>query len=135
MQEIYDPHLKISKYQWGEPEATAHMKKMTPGENKNMGYNTLKIWEDRSNELEFDGIQTKHFHFCPLAYKAFKKNIDDIRAGNHLGEIPGTEPIHTTSSNTDKMNAVPEVGKSDFAKSSLKPRTLRMMQQKYYLGL
>jgi hypothetical protein len=38
MQEIYDPHLKISKYQWGEPEATAHMKKMTPGENKNMGW-------------------------------------------------------------------------------------------------
>lgn len=30
--EIYDPHLKISKYQWGEPEGTAHMKKMTPGQ-------------------------------------------------------------------------------------------------------
>lgn len=30
--EIYDPHLKISKYQWGEKEGTDHMKKMTPGE-------------------------------------------------------------------------------------------------------
>lgn len=30
--EIYDPHLKISKYQWGEKEGTDHMKKMTPGQ-------------------------------------------------------------------------------------------------------
>jgi hypothetical protein len=30
--EMYDPNLRISKYEWGTPEGTRHMKKMTPGE-------------------------------------------------------------------------------------------------------
>ena len=34
VQEIYDPHLKISKYQWGEPEGTEHMKQVTPGQKE-----------------------------------------------------------------------------------------------------
>jgi hypothetical protein len=32
LHEIYDPHLKVSKYQWGEIEGVNKMKSMTPGE-------------------------------------------------------------------------------------------------------
>lgn len=32
VKEGYDPNLRISKYEWGTPEGTRHMKKMTPGE-------------------------------------------------------------------------------------------------------
>jgi hypothetical protein len=35
LHEIYDPHLKVSKYQWGETKGTNKMKDMTPGEEKN----------------------------------------------------------------------------------------------------
>jgi len=35
LHEIYDPHLKVSKYQWGETKGTNKMRDMTPGEEKN----------------------------------------------------------------------------------------------------
>lgn len=83
--EIYDPHLKISKYQWGEKEGVDKMKKMTPGEG---------IKENSDMQLEFDGIQTRHFDMCPTAYKLFKQHIEDIRRGKQLGEeLPETPPV------------------------------------------
>ena len=42
VKEIYDPHLKISKYQWGEKEGVDKMKSMTPGESSK----SKKIRED-----------------------------------------------------------------------------------------
>jgi hypothetical protein len=33
--EIYDPHLKVSKYQWGETKGANKMRDMTPGEKVN----------------------------------------------------------------------------------------------------
>lgn len=100
LNEIYDPHLKISKYQWGEKEGVDHMKKMTPGESKKFNKlkeallpmllrNTKSIKEE---QLEFDGIHTKNFDQCPSAYKVFKNNIETIESGDVLGLPPMPEP-------------------------------------------
>ncbi len=35
LHEIYDPHLKVSKYQWGETKGTNKMRDTTPGEKVN----------------------------------------------------------------------------------------------------
>lgn len=84
--EIYDPHLKVSKYQWGEKEGVNKMKKMTPGEENNLK-------ENDSMQLEFDGIQTRNLDACPSAYKLFKQHIEDIRSGKQLGEVlPQPDP-------------------------------------------
>lgn len=212
--EVYDPHLKVSEYQWGEKKGTDHMKNMTPGEtpstvvnDKNktekireqyvageiykigqlvemengargtisyrgsnyvtvslsenkqvkcwldsikevkqgIGFSTLrtsireqklpvllmnaeqrKQLHEQKAQLEFDGIQTKHFDVCPKAYVQFKKMIETIRAGKHIGEITGHEQPTTT--NTDVQKTV-EAG------IALKPAHIRQMQFKQYTGI
>jgi len=115
--EIYDPHLKVSKYQWGEKEGVDKMKSMTPGEPLNTFKKKIKeqkipfllmtpaqraTLHEETTQLEFDGIQTRNFDMCPRAYKLFKEMIDSIRTGKHIGEktghdkdqlpFPGAEP-------------------------------------------
>ena len=143
VQEVYDPHLKISKYQWGEKEGTDHMKQMTPGEkpvkNKRlkesqvpyllMNTQQKQQLQEQSMQLEFDGIQTRSLDACPNAYKIFKKHIEDIRSGKHIGEKTGHEqPTHTVTQNTDAQRKVA-------AGIAMKPPTLQKMQFKQYTGL
>ena len=109
--EIYDPHLKISEYQWGEKKGTDHMKKMTPGESTKT-VNTFsplrqKIREqkipvllmspqqrqqlyEQATELNFDTIQTKNFDMCPSAYKLFKELILIDNSGNKINNSNNT---------------------------------------------
>lgn len=103
LNEIYDPYLKISKYQWGEVEGTNHMKKMTPGETTQTSFKPFKrkikenqipvllqkIREQHNMNLSFDGITTKNYDQCPSAYKEFSKMIATVRAGGKLGEPAG----------------------------------------------
>jgi len=139
--EIYDPHLKISKFQWGEKEGTDHMKQMTPGEkpvkNKRLKeslpyllMNTLQKQQlhEQNMQLEFDGIQTRSLDACPGAYKMFKKHIEDIRAGKHLGEKTGHESDLTATPTSDAQRKV-------VAGIAMKPPTLQKMQFKQYTGL
>ena len=231
--EIYDPHLKVSKYQWGETKGTNKMRDMTPGEEKNkkkdvredyvagkvlkigqlvetkdgkMGtvvfrgpnyvsiefshgvhnkywlnevkeisymfsYNSFrgrikeqkipvllmtpnqrKELYEQNNQLEFDGIQTKHLDMCKDAYKEFKKMIETIRAGKHLGEPTGHEPdVLPKGANTPEQALRPaEIQtkqaiagitssttpqKQVAAGIAMKPATLRRMQFKQYTGL
>lgn len=139
--EIYDPHLKISKFQWGEKEGTDHMKQMTPGEkpvkNKRLKeslpyllMNTLQKQQlhEQNMQLEFDGIQTRSLDACPGAYKMFKKHIEDIRAGKHLGEKTGHESDSTVTPTSDAQRKV-------VAGIAMKPPTLQKMQFKQYTGL
>lgn len=131
IKEIYNPHLKISKYQWGEKEGTDHMKNITPGQKK---MNTVK--EEQHDQLEFDGIQTKNLDMCPSAFKEFKKHIEDIRAGKHIGEVAGHEeamtdsntPVPVQTSTQDTLRKVQ-------AGVAMKPRHLRHMQFKQYLDV
>lgn len=135
VQEIYDPHLKVSKYQWGEIEGVNKMKSMTPGENvkkKKMAENKIPYLfmtdaqksrlNEESLQLEFDGIQTKNLDLCPGAYKEFKKMIDTIRSGKHIGEVAGHE-LGTSSS---------DVQRKVQAGIAMKPARLRHMQFKQY---
>ena len=128
IKEVYDPHLKISEYQWGEKKGTDHMKKMTPGQSKIPFLLMTKeqkksiIGEEVSDQLEFDGIQTKNFDMCPTAYKQFKQMIADVRAGNHLGEPAGHPDINAHS------DAVRQVQTGIAMKSD----RLRNMQFKHY---
>lgn len=128
--EVFDPHLKISKYQWGEKKGTDKMKDMTPGEQNNkLKEAFMKIpyllmsdaqkleLNEQNMQLEFDGIQTKSLDQCPSAYKIFKQHIEDMRAGKHLGEPT-----------VDIQRAVA-------AGIAMKPQTLRHMQFKQYVGL
>jgi hypothetical protein len=78
----------------------------------------------QSKQLEFDGIETKHFDECPDAYKLFKGMIDTIRAGKHIGEITG----HETPTPVSKAVAQVKAG------IALKPQNLRYMQFKQYVG-
>ena len=83
------------------------------------------------SQLEFDGIQTNAFDQCPKAYVQFKKMIETIRAGKHIGEITGhqTEPVKpATSQNSDVVTQVQ-------AGMALKPERLRQMQFRQYTGL
>ena len=133
--EIYDPHLKISKYQWGEKKGTDHMKKMTPGESLYKFLNNIKEQKlpvllmnneqrrqlaEESQQLEFDGIQTKHLDMCKDAYTQFKSMIETIRGGKLLGEPTGhVDDVHTQVA----------------AGIAMKPDHLRRMQFKQYTGL
>ena len=106
-------HVQISKFEWGTPEGTKEMKRITPGENstRESSFTPLrqKIKEqkipvllmtvaqrrelhEQASQLEFDGIQTKHLDMCPSAYIEFKSMIADIRAGKHIGEMTGHTP-------------------------------------------
>lgn len=143
VQEVFDPHLKISKYQWGEPEGTEHMKKVTPGQKELkvmfnrklkeqkipfllMTQDQKKNLHEQSQQLEFDGIQTKNLDMCPGAYKMFKQHIEDMRAGKHLGEVTGHEPDKTPTSDTVRQVTTG---------IAMKPKTLKAMQFKQYTGL
>jgi hypothetical protein len=210
--------VKISKFEWGTPEGTKEMKRITPGESKvkteekeadygskfqdmmkrvkvsaqqgpkktvwvpakygtggsykvvpvkpvketveveSMQLTPTKIpfllmsseqkraLFEETNQLEFDGIQTKHLDMCPGAYKEFKSMIADIRAGKHLGEPTGHHP--------DKLpypGAIPEQGlrpeeiktgvtsthvhNQVAAGMAMKPERLRQMQFRQYTGL
>lgn len=170
--EIYDPHLKVSKYQWGETKGANKMRDMTPGEKVNkkpvkemnlvpfkqklpfllMNEEQKQALFEQTTQLEFDGIQTRNLDMCPMAYKEFKKLIETIRAGKHIGEPVGHEP--------DKLpypGAVPElamrpaeiqtkqvangvtpsshVQKQVQTGIAMKPERLRKMQFKNYLGI
>lgn len=109
--EIYDPYLKISKYQEGEEEGTEYMKNITPGQSNKK--NKIKIKEQRlpyllmsfqqrqslleeEGQITFDGIQTKNFDMCANAYKEFTKLITVINSLPHeiTGKIsPNVRPI------------------------------------------
>ena len=145
VQEIYDPHLKISKYQWGEKEGTDHMKSMTPGEKPDYRLKKLKEafqkipyllmspnqkhqLHEQNMTLNFDGIQTRSMDMCADAYKLFKQHIEDLRAGKHIGEITGHEPDKTISPTSDTQRQVA-------AGIAIKPPTMRAMQFKQYTGL
>ena len=146
--EIYDPHLKISEFQWGELKGTNHMKKITPGEKPNTKGVKLKETNmqlnkipalfmneaqrqqlrEQNSQLEFDGIQTQHFNMCPTAYKMFKQMIETIRAGKHIGEVAGHVPLQAVSQNSDAVRQVQ-------AGIAVKPEGLRQMQFRQYMGL
>ena len=96
--EIYDPHLKISKYQEGEKEGTDYMKKITYGQSTKetpkqkmreqkipvllMNFEQKRALFEENDQISFDGIQTKNFDMCPMAYQEFTKLIPII------GSIP-----------------------------------------------
>lgn len=139
VKEIYDPHLKVSKYQWGEIEGVNKMKSMTPGETvkkKKMAENKIPYLfmtptqraqlQEESMQLEFDGIQTKNLDMCPSAYKEFKKMIDTIRSGKHIGEVTGHE--------LEKPRMSDAVRKVQ-AGIAMKPQRLRHMQFKQYTDM
>lgn len=140
LKEIYDPHLKISKYQWGEKEGVDKMKSMTPGEkvtkSKKMAEQKIPYLfmtavqkqqlHEENMQLEFDGIQTKNLDMCPSAYKEFKSMIAQIRSGKHIGEVAGHQ--QPTNGTTDVQNKVA-------AGIAMKPPTLRHMQFKQYVGM
>lgn len=135
--EIYDPHLKVSKYQWGEIEGVNKMKSMTPGETakkKKMAENKIpylfmtpeqrRQLQEEKMQLEFDGIQTKNLDICPSAYKEFKKLIETVRSGKHIGEPAG----HTLPTTADTQTKVQ-------AGIAMKPQMLKRMQFKQYTDL
>ena len=91
----------------------------------------LKLFEN-SRELNFDGIQTNHFYMCPRATAEFKKMIETIRSGKHIGEISGHQDVkqakQPTTTNTDAIKTV-EAG------MAVKPTHIRQMQFRQYTGL
>jgi len=87
-----------------------------------------EFFENHQHQLEFDGIQTKHFEMCPTAYKLFSEMIDTIRANKHIGEITGHQTKHHVTQNSDAYAKVA-------AGLAVKPDRLRHMQFKQYVGL
>lgn len=216
LHEIYDPHLKVSKYQWGEIEGVNKMKSMTPGEKQqkkkiredyvsgNMfklyenvrtkdgrdakivfrgsNYLTLKFtngsvekkWLDdvmethvpvsyrnfvannnkkipvllmteeqkrtlfeQKMQLEFDGIETKHFDTCPDAYNLFKGMIDTIRSGKHIGELTGHAPAVEKAPKTNKPVGITNTDVAAKVQTGIevKPKGFKQMQFRQYTGL
>lgn len=144
VKEVFDPHLKVSEFQWGEKKGVDKMKQITPGEKKstfkeyNAYYKKIpvllmteeqrRVLMERSDQLEFDGIQTNNFDMCPKAYEQFKNMIETIRAGKHIGEVSGHNIRPDTSSNSDAIQKV-EAG------MAVKPERMRQMQFRQYTGL
>jgi phosphopantetheine adenylyltransferase len=87
-----------------------------------------EFFENHQQQLEFDGIQTKHFEMCPTAYKLFGEMIDTIRANKHIGEISGHQTKQPATQNSDAYTKVA-------AGIAVKPERLRQMQFKQYVGL
>ena len=212
--------VKISKFEWGTPEGTREMKRITPGEKKTKteekevdygskfqdmvkrvkvsaqqgpkkvvwtpaqygtggSYKVVpdnKVKEsvesnpmqlsptkipfllmtteqkrslfEETDQLEFDGIQTRNLDICPSAYKAFKSMIADIRAGKHLGEPTGHEPdklpvpgatpeqgLRPQEINTKQLPTTSDAVRQVTAGISVKPERLRQMQFRTYTGL
>ena len=87
-----------------------------------------EFFENHQHQLEFDGIQTKHFEMCPTAYKLFSEMINTIRANKHIGEISGYQTKQPVTQNSDAYTKVA-------AGMAVKPERLRQMQFKQYVGL
>jgi len=186
--------VKISKYEWGTPEGTKEMKRITPGESKvkaeakeadygekfqsmmkrvkvsaqsgpkktvfipakygtggsykvvpdnkvkesvevepmrleatKLPFLLMSAEQKRSlfeetNQLEFDGVQTKNLDLCPKAYIQFKELIEVAKAGNRIGQsVNINEPSNAVQSVVAGINA--------------KPNMLRNMQFRQYTGL
>ena len=144
IKEVFDPHLKVSEFQWGEKKGVDKMKRMTPGEGKTtfkeydsyrrklpvllMNETQKRELMEATAQLEFDGIQTTSFDMCPKAYEQFKDMIETIRAGKHIGEVTGHNLKSDTSQNTDKIQKV-EAG------MAVKPERMRQMQFRQYTGI
>lgn len=144
VKEIFDPHLKVSEFQWGEKKGVDKMKRMTPGESKStfkeydsyrrklpvllMNETQKRELTEQTSQLVFDGIQTKSFDMCPTAYDQFKIMIDTIRAGKHIGETAGHNLKNDTNQNIDVIQKVQ-------AGAAVKSDRLRHMQFRHYMGL
>ena len=90
-----------------------------------------RFFEDRSTELEFDGIQTRHFYMCKDAYNQFSSMIKTIRSGKQIGEPVAHEPEKTSKPTTTNTDVVKKVE----AGMAVKPSQLRQMQFRQYTGL
>ncbi|MFZ9610556.1 MAG: hypothetical protein ACO294_07620, partial [Methylococcales bacterium] len=86
-----------------------------------------ELFEEKQ-QLEFDGIQTKHFDMCPEAYKLYKDMIETIRTNKHIGEISGHQPEQQVTQNSAVYAQVA-------AGMAVKPERLKQMQFKQYVGL
>ena len=144
VKEVFDPHLKVSEFQWGEKKGVDKMKRMTPGESKTTfkEYNSYERklpvllmtqaqrqeLNEQTAQLLFDGIQTTSFDMCPKAYDQFKIMIDTIRAGKHIGETAGHNLKPDTNQNIDTIQKVQ-------ANAAVKTDRLRHMQFKQFMGL
>ena len=143
IKEVFDPHLKVSEYQWGETKGANKMRDMTPGEKVNkqpvkrkemresrlpvllMNAFQLKQLNEETSQLEFDGIQTKNLEMCPDAYGLFKGMIQRVRDGEMIGEPAGHQQAPVSKGGVPAPETMP-VLPSD---------TRKKMQFKYYLGL
>ena len=81
---------------------------------------------EESMQLEFDGIQTSHLDMCPSAYKEFKKMIEMIRSGQHIGEVTGHE---------SQTPQTPDIQRMVQAGIAIKPTRLKHMQFKQYTDM
>ncbi len=107
--EIYDPYLKISKYQEGEKEGTDYMKKVTTGQSAKeitkekikeqrlpvllMTFQQRQALFEEEGQITFDGIQTSNFDICPSAYKEFSKLILSINSLPHPSSVKNLNTI------------------------------------------
>ena len=90
---------------------------------------------EEKDQLTYDGKTTKHFDMCPLAVKAFQKNIDDGASGkqlnaaiqavdNYLGiEKQLTNKGSATKQDYEKMKRAVDVAKSMIDKAGLDGHT------------
>ena len=60
--------VRISKYEWGTPEGTAHMKSMTPGENKNKKTKTVVEVQHMHDKVKQDSDIKKRKGTQPAKY-------------------------------------------------------------------
>jgi hypothetical protein len=100
---------------------------MTEQQKKDMGMT--------SNQLEFDGIQTKHFDMCPSAYKEFKSMIETLRANKHIGEPTGHHGDEPPTSEKIAKRSTSDVVRKVEAGIAVKPARVKKMQFKQYLEL
>jgi hypothetical protein len=108
LHEIYDPHLKVSKYQWGEIEGVNKMKSMTPGEKQQkkkiredyVSGNTFKLYENvRTIEGRDAKVVFRGSNYLTLRYidgSVEKRWLDDVMEA----KVPVT--YRTFVSNNDK---------------------------------
>jgi hypothetical protein len=87
---------------------------------------------EETNQLEFDGVQTKNMDQCPGAYKEFKAIIETVRAGKHIGEVTGHQAAPTTANVTTQNSVVATQVQAGMA---IKPERMRQMQFRQYVGL
>jgi hypothetical protein len=90
---------------------------------------------EEKEQLTYDGKTTKHFDMCPLALKAFQKNIDDGASGkqlnaaiqsvdNYLGiEKALVKKGEASEQDYDKMKRAVDVAKNMITKAGLAGHT------------